>query len=314
MNSEFSDNLELREADRVEITTVIDNYTDVLLGSTEVVKRAFTMPQAPLAEHGLSLLIKVFKDAEEHTILFDAGWSNIGVPFNIKLLGIDVNEIEAIVLSHGHMDHIGALMEILKVKKSFPIVLHPDAFIAPRGIGVPGEAMLVKFPTLDEQSLIKAGADLVKTKSPYLLASGLVASMGEVKRVTDFEKGMPNACIERNGRVELDPILDDQGVIIHIKGKGLVVVSGCAHAGIINTIQHAQNISKVSQVYAVLGGFHLSGPVFEPIVARTIEEFKKLDIEIIVPMHCTGWNAINQVAKEMPTQFALNSVGTKIIL
>jgi 7,8-dihydropterin-6-yl-methyl-4-(beta-D-ribofuranosyl)aminobenzene 5'-phosphate synthase len=125
---------------------------------------------------------------------------------------------------------------------------------------------------------------------------------------------MPNACLERNGKIEYDPILDDQGIVIHVKGKGLVVVSGCAHAGIINTIYHARNISEVNNVYAVLGGFHLSGPLFEPIISRTIEELKKIDPQIIVPMHCTGWKAINELAKEMPQQFVLNSVGTRFVL
>ena len=319
MNSNLNNSLKLQEADRVEITTIMDNYTDRLLPSTGVAKRAplavgeQLTPQTPLAEHGLSLLIKVFRGLEEHTVLFDAGWSDIGVPFNMKLFGIDVNKIEAIVLSHGHMDHFGALIEVLKVKKDIPLILHPDAFTAPRGRKAP-DGRMVKFPTLDEQSLIEAGADLVKTKSPYLLAKGLLASTGEIKRVTDFEKGMPSACLERNGKIEYDPILDDQGAVIHVKGKGLVVISGCGHAGIINTIYYAQNITKIDKVYAILGGFHLSGLVFEPIIGRTINELKKIAPKVIVPMHCTGWKAINEIAKEMPHQFLLNSVGTKFLL
>jgi 7,8-dihydropterin-6-yl-methyl-4-(beta-D-ribofuranosyl)aminobenzene 5'-phosphate synthase len=318
MDSEFNDNLKLQEADRVEITTIIYNYTDVILESTEVARRPPIyvdewISPAPLAEHGLSLLIKVFRGSEEHTILFDTGWSDIAVPFNLKLFGIDVNKVEAIVLSHGHMDHIGALMEILKVKKGIPLILHPDVFTAPRGLKLP-DGRMVKFPTLDEQSVIKAGANLIKTKSPHLMVSGLVASTGEIKRVTDFEKGMPNACLERNGKIVPDPILDDQGIVIHIKGKGLVVVSGCAHAGIINTAYHARSITGMGKVYAILGGFHLSGPSFQPIIGRTIEELKKIDPEIVAPMHCTGWNTINEVAKEMPDRFVLNSVGTRFIL
>ena len=204
-------------------------------------------------------------------------------------------------------------MRILKIKKGMPLVLHPDAFTAPRGLILP-DGRMVKFPALDEQSLIEAGADLIKTKSPYLLASGLVASTGEIRRVTDFEKGMPNACLERNGKIEHDPILDDQGIVIHVKGKGLVVVSGCGHAGIISTIYQAQNITKIDKVYAILGGFHLTGPLFEPIVGRTVEELKKIAPEIIVPMHCTGWKAINEIAEEMPDQFVLDSVGTRLLL
>jgi 7,8-dihydropterin-6-yl-methyl-4-(beta-D-ribofuranosyl)aminobenzene 5'-phosphate synthase len=318
MNFSFNNDLNLQEADRAEITTIMDNYTDTLLESTNTVKRPRLavnerISQMPLAEHGLSMLIKVSRGSEEHTILFDAGQSEIAILFNLKLLNIDVNEIEAIVLSHGHMDHFGALMEILKVKESVPLILHPDAFTAPRGLRL-RDGRMRKFSTLDEPSLIKAGADLVKTKSPHLLASGLVASTGEIKRVTDFEKGMPDACLERNGKIEHDPILDDQGVVIHVKGKGLVVVTGCCHAGIINTIYHARSITKIDKVYAVLGGFHLSGPLFESILGRTIAELKKIDPAIVVPMHCTGWNAINEFAKEMPEQFVLNSVGTTFIL
>lgn len=318
MSSIVNNNPKLQEADGVEIITIVDNYTDILLESTKMVKRSplaagEQISPAPLAEHGLSLLIKVFRGSEEHTILFDAGWSELSVPFNLKLFGIDINEIEAIVLSHGHMDHIGALTYIVNIKKSIPLVLHPDVFTAPRGLRL-RDGRLVKFPTLDEQSVIKSGANLVKTKFPHLLAGGLVASTGEIKRITDFEKGMPNACLERNGKIEHDPILDDQGVVIHVKGKGLVVVSGCGHTGIINTIYHVRSITKIDKVYAILGGFHLSGPLFEPIIDRTIDELKKIDPEIIVPMHCTGWRAINKIAKEMPNPFVLNSVGTRFIL
>ena len=318
MSSIVNNNPKLQEADGVEIITIVDNYTDILLESTKMVKRSplaagEQISPAPLAEHGLSLLIKVFRGSEEHTILFDAGWSELSVPFNLKLFGIDINEIEAIVLSHGHMDHIGALTYIVNIKKSIPLVLHPDVFTAPRGLRLQ-DGRIVKLPALDKQSVIKAGADLIMTKSPHLLASGLVTSTGEIKRVTDFEKGIPNACLEQNGKIKHDSILDDQGIVIHVKGKGLIVISGCAHAGIINTIYHARNITRIGKVYAVLGGFHLSGPLFQSIIGRTIDELRKVDPEIIVPMHCTGWNAINEIAKEMPDRFVLNSVGTRFIL
>ena len=318
MNSNSSVGLELLEADRVEITTIIDNYTDLLLESTSTVIRAPLavgeyITELPLAEHGLSILIKVFKDPEVYTVLLDAGSSSTGVFNNIKLFGIDVNEVEAIVLSHGHMDHFGALEEILRAKKKkCPLVLHPLAFAASRGTKLPNER-LIKFPILNEKSLIEAGADLVKTRSPHLLASGLAASLGEVERVTEFEKGMPKLWVERDGQIEYDPVLDDQGVIINVKGKGLVIVSGCAHAGIINTVRHAQNITKISKVYAILGGFHLSGRFFKNIIGKTIEELKKIDPEIVVPTHCTGWEATKEIAKEMPFQFVLSSVGTKFV-
>ncbi len=318
MNSDMTGAIKLQEADKVEITSIIDNYTDVLLESTDTVVRA-PLPRGeyvgdvPLAEHGLCILIKVFKNSETHAVLLDAGSSITGVLNNMKLFGVDVNELEAIVISHGHMDHFGALEEILRAKtENCPLVLHPNVFATSRGAKLPNGTMM-KFPTLSEESLTKAGADLVKTRTPYLLASGLVANIGEVRRTTDFEKGMPNLWVERNGRIEFDPVLDDQGIVINLRGKGLVIVSGCAHSGIINTVRHARHITKIDKVYAILGGLHLTGRFFKHIIGKTIEELKKIDPEIIVPTHCTGWKAINDINREMPSQFVLSSVGSKFI-
>jgi 7,8-dihydropterin-6-yl-methyl-4-(beta-D-ribofuranosyl)aminobenzene 5'-phosphate synthase len=108
----------------------------------------------------------------------------------------------------------------------------------------------------------------------------------------------------------VDPFHDDQGLIINVKGRGLVVLSGCAHAGIINTVEHARKITGTEKVHAVMGGFHLTGPLFEPILLPTIDEMKRIHPDYIIPMHCTGWKAITQFAKEMPGSFILNTVGT----
>jgi 7,8-dihydropterin-6-yl-methyl-4-(beta-D-ribofuranosyl)aminobenzene 5'-phosphate synthase len=135
-----------------------------------------------------------------------------------------------------------------------------------------------------------------------------------VERVTDFEKGLPNAQMERNGKIEKDLILDDQALVINLKGKGLVVIAGCSHAGIINTILYAGKITGVEKVHTVLGGFHLSGPIFEPIIEETIKEFKKMAPEVLVPMHCTGWKAIQRFSDEFPSSFVLNSVGSRFTL
>jgi 7,8-dihydropterin-6-yl-methyl-4-(beta-D-ribofuranosyl)aminobenzene 5'-phosphate synthase len=113
-----------------------------------------------------------------------------------------------------------------------------------------------------------------------------------------------------DGRWVVDPILDDQALVINIPDKGLVMISGCAHAGIINTVEYAKKITGISTVHAVLGGFHLTGPAFEPIIRPTIDEMKRIDPDYIIPMHCTGWNAINGFAREMPGKFILNTVGT----
>jgi 7,8-dihydropterin-6-yl-methyl-4-(beta-D-ribofuranosyl)aminobenzene 5'-phosphate synthase len=142
----------------------------------------------------------------------------------------------------------------------------------------------------------------------------MILVTGEVERATGFEKGLPNASLERDGKLEPDAIRDDQALVVNLKDKGLVVISGCAHSGIINTVLYAKKITGVDRIHAVLGGFHLSGPVVEPVIEETITEFKKIKPEVIIPMHCTGWEAIKRFSQAFPSSFILNSVGTKISL
>lgn len=320
MGSEQNSKIPIKEADRVEVTTIIDNYSDSTLPlsepPSEMIQRAplavdGKVPSDTLvAEHGLSLLVKVFKDGKEYSVLLDAGWSSKGVPHNIEMLGVDISRIEAVVLSHGHMDHFGALIDVLKelAPSDTSAIIHPDAFL-PRTLSLP-PGTKIKMPVLDKTALEKTGAKLVITKKPQSLASDLVFSLGEVERTTDFEKGMPGALIEGDGQLEPDLILDDQGLVINLKRKGLIVITGCAHSGIVNTVKYAQKITGIDPVYAIMGGFHLTGPQFMSITDRTIQELEKLDPAVIIPMHCTCWVAINRIAMEFPEQFRLNSVGT----
>jgi 7,8-dihydropterin-6-yl-methyl-4-(beta-D-ribofuranosyl)aminobenzene 5'-phosphate synthase len=307
--------LNLREADKLEVSILVDNYTDLLLlQSTEVVKRPIIFPpKAPLAEHGLSCLLKIYADAEEHVVLVDAGIAATCLFHNADLLKVDLSQVESVVLSHGHFDHFGGLPEFLsRASEGICLVLHPDAFLQ-RRLNIPVIGRSVGMPALDEEALKEAGAVLHKAKEASTLASDLVLVTGEVERVTDFERGFPWAEAKIDGHWAVDPFHDDQGVAVKVKDKGLVVIGGCSHAGIINTVKQAQKATRTDAVHAVLGGFHLTGPVFEPIIEPTIEEMKKIDPDYVVPMHCTGWNAINQFAKEMSGQFVLNSVGTTYV-
>jgi len=312
---------QLKEVDRVEILTLMDNYVDVLLGSTDVVTRPPLAkgPEIPtnnlLAEHGLSMLVMAYQGKEKHTVLFDTGHTSVGVPHNVEFLEVDLDEVEALVLSHAHMDHTGSLFPVLdRIDKSIPLVVHPEAFVWPRYLGL-DDGRKLRFPrTLVKADLEHRKVELVASKTPTLLAHDLVAVTGEVERVTEFEKGLPNALLERNGKLEKDPIADDQSLVLNLKGKGLVVISGCAHAGIINTIFHAQKITGIKEIYAVIGGFHLSGPFFEPIIEETIGELKQMEPAVLVPMHCTGWKAIERFSQEFPSSFILNSVGSRFTL
>ena len=306
--------LNLREADKLEITVLVDNYTDVLLlQNTDVVKRPrIQIPNVPFAEHGLSCLLKVSSGLEEHVVLMDAGVSTTCLFRNADVLKVDLSKVESVVLSHGHFDHFGALVEFLnRATKRIPLVLHPDAFLE-RRVNVPRTG-IIDMPTLDEVALKETEVALHKAKEASTLASDLVLVSGDVQRVTGFEKGFPWAEAKIDDKWVVDPFHDDQGVAVKVKDKGLIVIGGCSHSGIINTVKHVQKVARTSKVHAVLGGFHLTGNIFDPIIGPTIEEMKKIGPDFVVPMHCTGWKAINQFAEAMPEQFLFNTVGTTYV-
>ncbi len=307
--------LNLREVDKLEVTVLVDNYTDVLLlQGTDVIQRPLIPPSSMpvLAEHGLSCLLKVCAGSQEYTVFMDAGMSDICLIHNANKLGVDFGKVDEAVLSHGHFDHFGGLLEFLnKANREVRLTVHPDAFLQ-RRINIP-IGIQAEMPLLNEDALKGTKVMLQKVEGPSLLASGHVLVSGEVERVTDFEKGFPWAEAKIGDKWVVDPFRDDQGLAVKVKGSGLVVISGCSHAGIINTVKYAQKLSRESKVHAVLGGFHLTGSIFEPIVGPTIEEMKSIGPDYIVPMHCTGWSAINKFATEMPEQFLLNSVGTTYV-
>jgi len=314
-------NVDLRPVDRIEITTLVDNYTDVHLESNELVRRPPKSSDGNipldtlLAEHGLSLLVTVWRGAKRHRILLDTGYTGIPLIHNAGILRIDLSEVEALVLSHAHMDHTGAIYRFFEQASTrTPIVVHPDAFLSPRFLLLK-DGRREYFPrTLVRSELEARRIELIESRSPVLLSEDTVLVSGEVNRTTDFEKGMPNAFLEKDGREARDSIPDDQGLIINLKDKGLVIVSGCSHSGIINTIRHAVTITGEKRVYGVMGGFHLCGPAYEPILTRTIEELQKANPELLVPMHCTGWKTITLLADAFPSSMILNSVGSTFTL
>jgi 7,8-dihydropterin-6-yl-methyl-4-(beta-D-ribofuranosyl)aminobenzene 5'-phosphate synthase len=324
MNREAGMNtMVLREAGKVEITALVDNYSDFFLTDSEKVKRLRVIPpNGPLAEPGLSFLIKVYGRSEEHSILFDGGISGTCLLHNIQMLassravmmgeiGVDIKNLEAVVLSHGHFDHFGGLPVFLKkAPKPLPVVFHPEALV-PRRFQM-GPQSFFDMPGLSEGALASPGVTLEKIPQTSTLASDLILISGEVGRLTDFEQGMPGMEAKIDGRWVSDPFHDDQGLAVHLKDKGLVVIGGCSHAGIINTVKHLQKATGVEKIHAILGGFHLTGDN-EEIIEPTVEAMKTFKADYIVPMHCTGWKAIHRFAQEMPDQFILNSVGSTYI-
>jgi 7,8-dihydropterin-6-yl-methyl-4-(beta-D-ribofuranosyl)aminobenzene 5'-phosphate synthase len=312
--------INLAEVDQVKITVLIDNFVDVLMASTEVAQRFPLVPNLfdhpfPIAEHGFSALLNVRQGNRQGVVMFDTGVSRKGILNNMDAMQINPADIQAIILSHGHADHAMGLPGLIDRlgTRNLPLVLHPEAYLERRLLLPNGMEIFLKPPR--KSDFQRENIQIIEEVGPSMLVDNMVLVSGEVSRTTDFEKGMSIHQAKRNGHWEPDPlIMDDQCAIMNVKGKGLVICTGCGHSGIINVIRHAQALTGIWQIYAVVGGFHLTGGLFEPIIPATVAALKEINPRYVMPGHCTGWSATHQIARAMPEAFVPNSVGTTLIL
>jgi 7,8-dihydropterin-6-yl-methyl-4-(beta-D-ribofuranosyl)aminobenzene 5'-phosphate synthase len=264
------------------------------------------------AEHGFSMLVTIRRCEERSHIVFDAGMTPDTMAGNMRRLGIDPAAVEVVVLSHGHSDHTTGLDGFVRAvgRPNIPVVVHPLLWTR-RRLAIPGIEP-IDLPTLSKRALEGAGFEVVEARSPSLLFKDAVLITGEVARTTGFETGMPFHEGDFGHGWEPDPlILDDQALVLHVREAGLVVLTGCGHAGIVNIVRHAQRLTGVEHVHAVFGGFHLSGPLFAPVVGPTVDALAELAPDVVVPAHCTGWGASHAIAIRLPDAFIQNSVGTR---
>jgi 7,8-dihydropterin-6-yl-methyl-4-(beta-D-ribofuranosyl)aminobenzene 5'-phosphate synthase len=323
----------LTPVDAVHITTLIDNSFDMLLPDEGLVRRwgpvgsAGDIPVIPTdmaeggktadflrAEHGFSALVEVRVDNRNRRVLFDTGVSPDGLVANLDRLAIAPETFEAVVLSHGHFDHVMGLAGLARRmgRRNLPLLLHPDAWTR-RRIALPSG--IWDLPTPSRAGIESAGFQIIEDRQPSYLLDGMLLVTGEVDRTTDFEKGFPPHQAWRDDDWVPDPLIhDDQAVLLHVRDKGLVVLTGCGHAGIVNIVRHAKRLTGIDRVYAVLGGFHLTGGLFEPIIPRTVAALAAEAPEVLVPAHCTGWKAQVALATELPGVFRPNSVGSRFEL
>ena len=321
----------LRPVRRVHITTLIDNVVDVLAADVGPARRRPLpvwpmLPGAahqdgrvdgPVGEHGFSALVEVeLADGAVHRLLFDTGVSPDGMVENMRRMDLAPDTVEAVVCSHGHFDHtagLDGLSRALGGSARLPVLLHPE-FWARRRITLPGREPW-EIPATSRGALEGAGFEIVERPEPSFLFEGSVLVTGEVPRTTDFETGFAIHQALRPGGWEPDPlILDDQALVLHLAGRGLVVVTGCGHAGVVNIVRYARALTGVEQVHAVLGGFHLTGALFEPVIGPTVAALGELAPDVVVPAHCTGWRGMHELANRLPGAFVPNSVGTRLEL
>jgi 7,8-dihydropterin-6-yl-methyl-4-(beta-D-ribofuranosyl)aminobenzene 5'-phosphate synthase len=273
------------------------------------------VPDALIAEHGFSALVTVTRGGREHRFLFDTGASPDGVTENMRRLGVDPGSIEAIVCSHGHFDHTAGIDGLVRTlgRTSLPVLIHPH-FWRRRRLQLPGRDPL-ELPTTSRSALTGAGFEIIEEQQPSFLFDRSVLVTGEVPRVTGYEPGFPPQQAWLDGAWQPDPlVLDDQALIFQVAGKGLVVITGCGHAGVVNIARYARRLTGDQPLYALVGGFHLNGPLFEPLIPRVLDDLAEMDPGVLVPAHCTGWRAQHALAGRFPDAFVPNSVGTSFFL
>jgi 7,8-dihydropterin-6-yl-methyl-4-(beta-D-ribofuranosyl)aminobenzene 5'-phosphate synthase len=320
------DPIALAPVDEVVVTTLVDNVYDALLTGEDTITRApfaAGTAQAPqfesgrttvglIAEHGFSALVTVRRGGSTTSLLFDTGLSPDAMMTNADRLGLDLTGVHAVVLSHGHFDHVGGLAGLASRRgtRTLPMVVHPFVWTR-RRLAVPGSSDA--WPTLSKRALTGEGFEVIERRQPSLLVDGCILITGEVDRTTDFEHGMPPAHQRWTGEAwEPDPlVLDDQALVVNVRGKGLVVVTGCGHAGAINIVHHARRLTGVPRLHALLGGLHLSGAFFAPTIDPTVEALTELAPDLLVPSHCTGWRAQHTLAAALPDSWVQGSSGTR---
>jgi 7,8-dihydropterin-6-yl-methyl-4-(beta-D-ribofuranosyl)aminobenzene 5'-phosphate synthase len=305
----------LQPVDRLDIQVLVDNVTDSLSSTPPFVTREWVTLQRQgmritaggslcCANHGLSLVITAYGPTGVRTMLFDGGPVDYAVERNGVRLGVDFGAIGAVMLSHGHWDHAGGLPRALGMILqhnggcAVPLYLHPGMF-RPRGARQSDGGVLPTQEIPRPADWAKLGAEPVVTDQPLTCLDDTFFLSGEIPRRTAYEKGLVGQVCRLTEDADWTPdplVMDERFLVVHVRGKGLVVFSACSHAGIVNVLHHAREVFPGAKLHAVMGGFHLAGPT-EAAIPETVHDLGGFGLDLMIPAHCTGWRALNALER-----------------
>lgn len=308
------------EVDKLEVLILVDNATDMLSSTPAdvehegagLMRRGIRMMGGKClccAAHGLSCLLTAERNGVRHTLLFDTGPEEYAFERNVTRLAADIGAVESIVLSHGHWDHAGAVLLALNMirgrngGKEIPYYAHPDMFYT-RAIKTPdgGYRQMEDIPSVED--LTSFGAKVFVTREPQSLLDGMFYVSGEIPRVTAYERGFPGQVrqtLDGKGWEPDEIVIDERWIGVNVKGKGLIVLTSCSHAGVVNVLMHARDRFPGVPLHAVMGGLHLSGSN-EAVIPQTVAGLKQFGLKTIATGHCTGWRATTALANAFGDQ------------
>lgn len=318
---------DLLAVDHVEILLLVDNATDNLSLIPDYAEHEMPrlwkrgikrMSGACLccAAHGLSCAITVQRGDTSRTLLFDTGPDVAVFERNVDRLGFDMGRVDAIVLSHGHWDHCGAMLRALEMiqlrngGQPTPVYMHPEIYRS-RAMKAPDGSMRPFDDVPSQAALEKAGARVIHSRDGQTVLDDLFYVSGEIPRVTPFEKGMPGQYRRTVDGLDWEPdplLMDERFAAVHVRDKGMIVLTACSHAGVINVLLHARDTLAQAPLYCVMGGFHLSGSN-ERIIPETITGLRDFELKSIAAAHCTGWRAVAALSSEFGDAVAPSAVG-----